>query len=88
MDEIYLPTLHFFENNNRFSGSCGALRFMLTPNVVMLNPKEVNLPESSIHGQIWHGQFCLEKSVVEEERDFPMSVEALMDIRAWLSDKR
>ena len=40
MEELYLPTLHYFENKNRFSGSDGPLRFMLTPNVVMRNAKE------------------------------------------------
>jgi len=84
MDELYLPTLHYFENENRFSGSRGALRFMLTPVVAKKNPKEVDLAASSIHGQLWHGLYCLEKSTVEEERDFPMSVQALEEIRAWL----
>ncbi len=84
MGELYLPKLHWFENNNRFSGSDGALRFMLTPNVVMKTPKEVDLSQSSIHCQLWHGPYCLEKSEVERERTFPMSREALEEIRAWL----
>lgn len=88
MAELYLPTLHYFENNNRFSGSDGPLRFMLTPNVVMRSPKEVELSESTIFGQLWHGPFCLEKSTVEQERTFPMSVEALAEIRAWLLENR
>lgn len=88
MAELYLPTLHYFENNNRFSGSDGPLRFMLTPNVVMRSAKEVELSESTIFGQLWHGPFCLEKSTVEQERTFPMSVEALAEIRAWLLENR
>ena len=88
MDEIYLPTLHYFENNNRFSGSAGLLRFMLTPRVQMKTPKEVDLENSTIHGQIWHGLYCLEKSTVEEEREFPMSREALQEIRRWLEANR
>lgn len=88
MAELYLPTLHYFENNNRFSGSDGPLRFMLTPNVVMRSPKEVELSESTIFGQLWHGPFCLEKSTVEQERTFPMSVKALAEIRAWLLENR
>lgn len=88
MAELYLPTLHYFENKNRFSGSDGKLRFMLTPSVVMRTPKEVDLEQSSILGQLWHGPFCLEKSSVEQERTFPMSVEALEDIRAWLLENR
>ena len=88
MEELFLPTLHYFENNNRFSGSAGLLRFMLTPQVEMLTPKEVNLEASSIHGQLWHGLYCLEKSTVEEERDFPMSQEGLGEIRRWLEEHR
>lgn len=88
MDEIYLPTLHYFENNNRFSGSCGALRFMLTPKVVMRNPKEVNPEESSIEGQLWHGPYCLEKSTVEQTRAFAMSREGLEGLHAWLNENR
>ncbi len=88
MAELYLPTLHYFENGNRFSGSDGPLRFMLTPDVVMLTPKEVNLAGSSIRAQLWHGPYCLEKSEVEQERVFPMSEEALGELRQWLLDNR
>ena len=44
--EIYLPTLHWFAMKNPFSGSCGVLRFMVKPNVVMLNAKEVDFMAS------------------------------------------
>ena len=88
MDEIFLPTLHYFENNNRFSGSAGQLRFMLTPQVVMKTPKEVDLEASSILGQLWHGPFCIEKSVVEAEREFAMRQDALPEIRQWLEENR
>ncbi len=88
MGELYLPTLHYFVNKNRFSGSDGPLRFMLTPNVVMRNAKEAELSECTIFGQLWHGPYCLEKSVVEQEQTFPMSEEALGEIRAWLLENR
>ncbi len=88
MAELYLPTLHYFVNNNRFSGSDGLLRFMLTPQVQMKTPKEVDLEASSIHGQLWHGLYCLEKSEVEAEADFPMGEDALEAIRRWLLDHR
>ncbi len=88
MAELYLPTLHYFENNNRFSGSDGTLRFMLTPIIAMRSPKEVNLEESSIQGQLWHGPYCIEKSTVELERTFPMSRQALDEIRTWLLENK
>ena len=89
MDEpqsLYLPTLHYFANNNRFSGSQGLLRFMLTPAVERKSAKEVDLEASSIHGQLWHGRYCLEKSTVEAEETFPMSQEGLKAMRQWLED--
>ena len=54
--EIFLPTLHTFENNNIFTGSCGLLRFRIAPTVVMATPKEVDLAASSIHAELWHGE--------------------------------
>ena len=48
MTDIYLPTLHTFAMNNVFTGSCGALRFKLTPNVVKLTAKEVDMENSTI----------------------------------------
>ena len=54
MEEIFLPTLHSFENGNTFSGSCGPLRFFLYPS------------ETVILAKIWHGPFCIEKSTVEQ----------------------
>ena len=52
--EIFLPTLHTFENNNIFTGSCGLLRFRIAPTVVMATPKEVDLAASSIHLSLIH----------------------------------
>lgn len=86
MSELYLPTLHYFANNNRYSGSEGLLRFMLTPAVEMKTPKEVDMEASAIHGQLWHGPYCLEKSQVEAEATFPMEEASLAAIRQWLLD--
>lgn len=83
-EQIFLPTLHYFENNNRFSGSFGLLRFMLTPQVAMKSPKEVDLEAGTILGQLWHGLYCIEKSEIEAEQTFPMSAQGLADIRTWL----
>ena len=74
--------LHSFENGNTFTGSYGSMRFKATPNVVMLTPKEVNLPESSIRAEVWHGPLCYEKSEMEDERTFPMSEEGRAELHA------
>lgn len=85
MAELFIPTLHTFENENIFTGSYGELRFKITPQVVMLpGNKEVNFPESSMKAEYWHGQFCYEKSDIEEERIFPLSPEGREEMRIWL----
>lgn len=87
MKEIFLPTLHTFAMKNIFTGSCGLFRFRAVPNVVMLNPKEVNMEESSITVEYWHGLFCYEKSEMEGENTFPMSEEGRLAMKQWLESK-
>ena len=72
MEPLFLPVLHSFENNNIFTGSFGALRFRVTPSIVMLNQKEVNFDESSMKCECWHGEYCYEKSQMEDEKVFPL----------------
>lgn len=87
MAELFLPTLHTFENNNVFTGSFGALRFKITPVIVMRNPKEVNMEESSMKAEYWHGLLCYEKSEIEGEQVFPLSAEGRQNMYQWLSDQ-
>ena len=82
--DIYLPTLHTFAMNNAFTGSCGALRFKIAPNIVKKTPKEVDMEASSITAELWHGPFCYEKSTIEAKQDFPMSEEGRAALKAWL----
>ena len=84
MAEIFIPTLHTFAMKNTFTGSCGALRFKIVPNVVMQTPKEVNMAESSITAEYWHGLFCYEKSEMEGKETFPMSEEGRLAMKTWL----
>jgi len=87
MAELFVPTLHTFAMKNTFTGSLGMLRFKAVPNVVMLTSKEVNMAESSIHVEYWHGLFCYEKSEMEGERTFPMSEEGRQEMIRWLTSK-
>lgn len=84
MAELFLPTLHTFAMNNIFTGSCGLFRFRAVPNVIMRTPKEVNMEESSITVEFWHGIFCYEKSQMEGKENFPMSEEGRQAMKAWL----
>ena len=84
MEDIYLPTLHTFAMNNVFTGSCGALRFKIEPTIVKKTPKEVDMEESFITAEFWHGPFCYEKSEMEGKETFPMSEEGRTALKAWL----
>ena len=84
MQEIFLPTLHWFAMTNTFSGSCGQFRFMAKPNVIMATAKEVDFEQSTIKCEFWHGPFCYEKSEMEGEKIFPMSEEGRAEMKIWL----
>ena len=84
MNEIYLPTLHWFAMTNPFTGSCGAFRFRAVPTVIMATAKEVDFEQSSIHVEYWHGPFCYECSQMEGEQSFPMSEEGRQKMKTWL----
>lgn len=84
--EIYLPTLHWFAMKNTFSGSCGELRFMAKPDVVMATAKEVDFDASTIVCQYWHGPFCYEKSTMEDTKVFPLTEEGKADMKKWLEE--
>jgi len=77
MNEIFLPTLHSFENNNIFTGSFGLLRFKLTPKV----------GDALIAAEIWHGILCYEKSEIEETQEFPMTAEGREALLSWLKER-
>ena len=84
MNEVFLPTLHWFAMTKPFTGSCGAFRFRAKPEVVMATQKEVNYDASSIHCEYWHGPYCYEKSEMEGEATFPMTEEGRLEMKAWL----
>lgn len=88
METLFLPTLHTFANNNCFTGSCGNLRFKITPEVVMENPKEVDMAASSLRAEFWHGLYCYEKSEMEGEHTFPMSEAGRQALLDWLEAQR
>lgn len=88
MADIYLPTLHTFAMNNTFTGSWETLRFRIVPEVVKENgSKEVDMENSSIRAEFWHGPFCYEKSTMEGTQAFPMSEEGRLALKSWLEEK-
>ncbi len=86
MNEIYLPTLHTFAMDNIFTGSCGAFRFRIAPNVVKKTPKEVDMEASSITAEFWHGEYCYELSQMEGKETFPMTDAGHTAMKQWLAE--
>ena len=87
MAELFIPTLHTFAMKNTFTGSMGAFRFRVMPNVVMATPKEVDFEQSTIFVEYWHGPFCYEKSEIEGSETFPMTEEGRSAMHAWLTER-
>lgn len=86
MEDLFIPTLHTFETNNIFTGSWGLLRFKITPAITMKTPKEVDMEASSMKAELWHGLLCYEKSEIEDEQVFPLSIEGREAMYHWLKD--
>ena len=86
MVDIYLPTLHTMAMNNIFTGSCGAFRFRVQPNIVKIegNDKEVDFGRSNLQAEFWHGELCYEKSTMEGEKTFSLSEEGRLEMKQWL----
>ena len=86
MEELFIPTLHYFAMNNIFTGSMGAFRFRAAPVIVMATPKEVDFEKSTIQVEFWHGPYCYEKSTMEDRMEFPMSEEGRLAMQRWLEE--
>ena len=87
MEGLYVPTLHSFAMNNRFTGSLGLFRFRVEPRIEMATQKEVDFEKSTLQATYWHGLFCFEKSEMEGEAVFPLSEEGRQEMIRWLKSK-
>ena len=79
---ITFPTLMFFQNGNGWKGSSGLLRFRIEPFIKHNEDDE----EKFLPVVVWCGPFCQELSQMDERTEFPLSVEGLAAIKAWLED--
>ena len=88
MADIFLPTLHTFAMGNTFTGSCGLLRFKIVPKVKKIEgSKEVDMENSTIFAELWHGILCYEKSQMEGSAEFPMTEDGRLALKAWLESQ-
>ncbi len=71
MEEIYLPVLSHFRNENFWTASAGRMRYRVDP------------VDSALTAQVWEGPYGYALSEVEESATFPLSEEGLEELRAW-----
>ena len=86
MEEIFLPRLHSFAMKNTFTGSLGNFRFRVVPSIQQRpeNDKEVDVENSHMTAEFWHGPFCYEKSEIEGTQEFPLTEQGKADMKTWL----
>ena len=65
--DLYVPNLMSFQNDNVFLGSFHGLRFKLSP----------NLGENNIRCEYWYGPLCYEKSTMDGDETYELSVEGI-----------
>ena len=75
MNELFIPTLSFWENGNSWYGSLGQARFFIQPQ------------EGQLSVQLWRGPLTRELSELLAEAAFPISQEGLDQLAAWLDQQ-
>ncbi|MEG1857417.1 MAG: hypothetical protein RR216_01660 [Pseudoflavonifractor sp.] len=73
MEELYLPVLSHFQNENIWLASSGRLRFKITPD------------GEGLTAETWEGPWSYAFSSVECTEHFPLTEEGLGALRSWLS---
>ena len=88
MNDIFIPTMLFWENGNSWYGSKGLARFFIRP--VKHEPPEED-PQGEAHttldAEVWRGPLTKSLSEVLATASFPLSEEGLEQISAGLEDQ-
>ena len=85
MNEIFIPTMLFWENGNTWYGSKGEARFFISPITVEKEGEESD--EKKLQIELWRGPLTKELSEILEVVSFPMTEEGLMQVVDWLEAK-
>lgn len=72
MEELFLPVLSHFQNENTWIASVGRLRYKAAP------------VGEELTGEVWEGPWCCELSEIEEKKAFPLTEEGIGALRAWV----
>ncbi len=88
MNDIYIPTMLFWENGNTWYGSKGPARFFIQP--VKHEPPEDD-PETKAHTtldvELWKGPLTKSLSEIIATASFPLSEEGLVQMTQWLEER-
>lgn len=68
-----LPRYHYFEAGNIYTGSRAEMRFRIEPG-------------EKLKTWIWHGNFCFEKSEIEETNEFENSEDGFKKMLEYLEN--
>ena len=84
MEELFLPVLSHFQNENPWSASAGRLHYLITPVIPTDESKLPVLEGATLTVEVWEGPWAYEFSTVEAVETFPLTQEGLEAIPAWL----
>ena len=85
MNEIFIPTMLFWENGNTWYGSKGEARFYISP--VTIETEGDAPDEKRLQIELWRGPLTKELSEILETTSFPMTEEGLTQVVDWLEGK-
>jgi len=78
MEEIFIPVLSHFENENPWTASRGRMRCRVVPTAAGESAQSV------LTAQVWEGPWAYEYSTVEETKVFPLTEAGRAGLAAWL----
>lgn len=88
MNDIFIPTMLFWENGNTWYGSKGLARFYIQ--TVKHEPPEGD-PEAkantTLEVELWKGPLTKALSEITATASFPLSEEGLVQTTQWLEER-
>lgn len=88
MNDIFLPTMLFWENGNTWYGSKGQARFFIQTQ--RHDPPEEapdSKPYTTLEVELWKGPLTKALSEIAATASFPLSEEGLVQTAQWLSER-
>lgn len=88
MNDILIPTLLFWQNNNTWYGSKGQARFFIQPVTAPPPEGEGSEPfEPHLAVELWRGPLNKRLSQMLTSATFPLTAQGLEQTTAWLEDQ-